>query len=150
MSEAITLRAMTPADLEEAMSLWLGSAGVGRSPDDTPEYLAAFLARNPGCSLVAEENGRLVGAIMAGHDGYRGYIHHTAVAVEARGRGIGRRITDAALGALADQGIHKVALVAFRDNPGGNAFWETMGFTVREDLVYRNKRISHFEEGNPR
>ena len=147
---SVRLREMTPADYDDAMALWLGSAGVGRSPDDTPEYLAAFLARNPGCSFVAEANGRLVGAIMAGHDGYRGYIHHTAVAESFRGRGIGRRLTEAALQALGDQGIHKVALVAFESNQGGNAFWESLGFTVRSDLLYRNKRIQNFEEGNPR
>lgn len=148
--DALLLRELTPEDYDAAMALWLGSAGVGRSQDDTREYMTAFLARNPGCSFAAEENGCLVGAIMAGHDGYRGYIHHTAVAEGCRGQGVGRRLTEAALQALGDQGIHKVALVAFETNTGGNAFWEKMGFTVREDLVYRNRRINNFEEGNPR
>lgn len=83
--DALLLRELTPEDYDAAMALWLGSAGVGRSQDDTREYMTAFLARNPGCSFAAEENGCLVGAIMAGHDGYRGYIHHTAVAEGCRG-----------------------------------------------------------------
>ena len=90
---------------------------------------------------MAELDGKIVGAILAGHDGRRGYLYHLAVAQAARRRRIGSALVSAALEALAREGIRKAALVAFGTNASGNAFWERMGFTVRGDLVYRDKVI---------
>ena len=75
------------------------------------------------------------------HDGRRGFIYHTTVSQEYRGQGIGKKLVDSAMKALEAEGIHKAALVAFEKNVSGNAFWEKAGFTVRDDLVYRNKNI---------
>lgn len=83
--------------------------------------------------------------IMSGHDGRRGFIHHTTVKQEYRGQGIGKKLVDSALAALEAEGIHKAALVAFEKNVSGNIFWEKVGFTVREDLIYRNKNIHKLE-----
>ena len=58
-----------------------------------------------------------------------------------RGKGIGTRLVDYTLSALKKEGINKVALVAFHRNEIGNSFWEKRGFTVREDLAYRNKAL---------
>ena len=78
---------------------------------------------------------------MAGHDGRRGYIHHTAVLTEYRNQGIARKLVDSAMAALDAEGINKAALAAFRRNDVGNGFWENIGFSERDDLVYRNKNI---------
>jgi ribosomal protein S18 acetylase RimI-like enzyme len=78
---------------------------------------------------------------MAGHDGRRGYIYHTAVLPDYRNQGIAKKLVDCAMYALEAEGINKVALVAFKTNELGNGFWESIGFTKREDLVYRNKNI---------
>ncbi|MDE5859959.1 MAG: GNAT family N-acetyltransferase, partial [Oscillospiraceae bacterium] len=80
--------------------------------------------------------------IMAGSDGRRGYIYHTAVSPEQRRQGIASKLVDAVMTAFKNIGITKVALVVFDRNVDGNAFWEKSGFTVREDLVYRNKSIA--------
>lgn len=82
---------------------------------------------------------------MSGHDGRRGFIHHTTVKQEYRGQGIGKKLVDSALATLEAEDIHKVALVAFEKNVSGNIFWEKVGFTVREDLIYRNKNIHKLE-----
>ena len=82
---------------------------------------------------------------MAGHDGRRGYIYHTAVMPDYRRRGVAKRLVQHALSALEHEGIHKVALVAFKRNEDGNTFWEKIGFTMRDDLVYRNKWIHVLE-----
>ena len=79
--------------------------------------------------------------ILAGHDGRRGFIHHTAVSPLHRKEGIGTKLSDEALRALKKEGITKVALVAFKRNQQGNEFWEKHGFQVREDLNYRNKAL---------
>lgn len=136
------IRTMTIEDYEKVYDLWIHTAGMGlNTTDDSRDGIAKFLLRNPNTCFVAEDNGELVGVIMSGHDGRRGFIHHTTVKAEYRKKGIGKNLVDSALAALESEGIHKVALVAFEKNVLGNIFWEKAGFTVRDDLVYRNKNI---------
>ena len=135
------IRLMQLFDYEEVMSLWRASATVGLGPDDSRDHLEKYLQRNPKTSFVAEIDGKVVGAIMAGHDGYRGFIHHTAVAQEHRGKGIGRKLAESAVSALKGEGINKAVLVVQKSNAAGNMFWNEMGFSVRGDLYYRDLRI---------
>lgn len=149
----VTIHQMTVGDIEEALAFWQNLPGVGlRAGDDNPLSLARYLERNPGCSFVARSlsarslsarttsarttNAQLVGTILAGHDGRRGFIYHTAVVETHRGQGIGRALAEHALEALRAQGIRKVALVAFSANDGAKAFWRRMGFGPRGDLEY--------------
>lgn len=134
----VTTRVMTADD-------WTGVAGVwknheGTNPvDDSPEGFARYLRRNPDTSFVAVDGERIIGTILAGHDGRRGIFHHVSVLPEYRKQGVGRMLVDSAMEALRREGINKVLLVVFNHNKNGNAFWEHMGFTMREDLIYRNK-----------
>lgn len=100
------------------------------------------MKRNPQTCFVAEQEGEIVGVIIAGNDGRRGYIYHTAVDPNQRKSGIGKKLVEAALGALRECGITKVALVVFERNETGNGFWERMGFIERDDLVYRNIQLT--------
>lgn len=109
--------------------------------DDSREGIARYLKRNPNTCFVSEHDRTITGAILAGHDGRRGYIYHTAVSPAYRHQGIGTALVNAALHALANEGIIKVALVVFSRNDAGNAFWERLGFTARGDLTYRNKAL---------
>lgn len=129
---------------DQLHALWLSTPGMGLNDvDDSRDGIARFIARNLRTSFVATDNGfGVIGAIMCGHDGRRGYIYHTCVRADRQGEGIGRALVEAALDALKAEGIHKVALVVFDRNEKGNAFWEYMGFTVREDLVYRNRSLT--------
>ncbi len=141
------IRIMKIEDYEKVYDLWIHTEGMGlNTTDDSREGIAKYLLRNPNTCFVAEENGELVGVIMSGHDGRRGFIYHTTVKAEYRNRGIGKKLVDLVLDALKKEGIHKVALVAFEKNVLGNTFWEKVGFTVREDLVYRNKNIHELEQ----
>ena len=145
MSETI-IRTMTIADYDGVYDLWISTPGMGlNTTDDSREGIGRYLRRNPTTSFVAEREGKIVGVIMAGHDGRRGFIHHTAVRPECRRQGIGSQLVQHALDALEAEGIHKVALVAFERNVQGNAFWEGAGFTQRDDLVYRNRSIHTLE-----
>ena len=83
----------------------------------------------------------LIGVILVGNDGRRGFIYHTAVSPKHREKGVGTTLVNAALEALGRLGITKTALVVFGKNEVGNAFWEKQGFTVRDDLVYRNRAL---------
>ncbi len=136
------IRTMKIEDYEKVYDLWIHTAGMGlNTTDDSREGIAKYLLRNPNTCFLAEENGKIAGVIMNGHDGRRGFIHHTTVKQEYRGQGIGKKLVDSASTALEAEGIHKVALVAFEKNVSGNIFREKVGFTVREDLIYRNKNI---------
>lgn len=139
----MNIRTMSIADYDAVYALWMSCRGMGLNDlDDSREGIERFLARNPDTCFVAESGEDISGVIMAGNDGRRGYIYHTAVRPECRGQGIGKRLVDAALAALCRCGINKVALVVFDRNEGGNAFWERMGFERRCDLVYRNRELA--------
>lgn len=134
---------MKMSDYPAVYSLWIHTPGMGlNTVDDSPEGIAKYLKRNPKTCFVAKERGAVVGVILSGHDGRRGFIHHTAVACANRNRGIGTALVQTALDALRKEGITKVAFVVFRDNGPGNAFWEKLGFTARDDLIYRNRVIT--------
>ena len=138
----VQIRVMNPSDYDGVYDLWLHTPGMGlNTTDDSREGIEQYLRRNPSTCFVAEAEGRIIGVILSGHDGRRGYIYHTAVLSDYRGRGIGRQLVDRAMAALEAEGIHKAALVAFQTNEIGNGFWESIGFSQREDLVYRNKNI---------
>lgn len=142
----MTIRNMTANDYDKVYNLWINTPGMGlNSVDDSKEGIEKYLKRNPTTCFVAEENDNIVGVILSGHDGRRGYIHHTAVSSDFRNQGIGRRLVEHAIEALKSEGIIKVALVVFAKNELGNGFWEKVGFEVREDLYYRNKSIVEAE-----
>lgn len=133
------IRLMTIADYEAVYALWLSCKGMGLNDvDDSREGIEKYLSRNPNTCFVAQAEGRIAGVILSGHDGRRGFIHHTAVHPDCRKMGMGKMLVDTALSALKEEGISKVALVVFSHNESGNAFWEKMGFTERQDLAYRN------------
>lgn len=128
---------MTIKDYEGLHKLWLGIKGFGiRSVDDSYEGVERFLRRNPGISVVAEDNGEIVGGILCGHDGRRGCLYHVCVREDHRRMGIGKDMVVHCMNALKDEQINKVSLIAFTKNDVGNTFWKTIGWTQREDLNY--------------
>lgn len=138
----INIRIMTIEDYDGVYNLWINTPGMGlNTTDDSREGIDKYLKRNPTTSFVAEDEGKIIGVIMAGHDGRRGFINHTAVLQDYRKQGIAKRLVDCTMDALDKEGIKKVALVVFKHNEIGNGFWDNIGFTDREDLVYRNKNI---------
>lgn len=142
----MNIRVMTIDDYQAVYDLWLSCKGMGlNNIDDTDDGIDRFLKRNPDTCFVAEIDNKIVGAIMAGHDGRRGYIYHTAVSEKYRNHGIASQLVDKAINALYEIGISKVALVVFERNEAGNAFWEKQGFSFRNDLVYRNKSLVEIE-----
>ncbi len=145
----IEYRIMTMEDYSEAYDLWIICGNGLNDKDDSPEGIGKYLKRNPSTSFVATCDGKVVGVILCGHDGRRGIIQHACVSPDYRRLGIGNRLVELALEALKDEGINKVLLVAFKKNEGGNAFWEAQGFTLREDLNYRNKALTEMIRIDP-
>ncbi len=133
---------MTICDYEDAFKLWIDTEGMGlRALDDSREGIHAFLQRNPNTNFICRDGGELVGTILSGNDGRRGYIYHAVVKPSHRRLGIGKMLVKEVVDALELEGINKVALVVFSDNLKGNAFWESIGFAKRSDLNYRDLAI---------
>lgn len=131
------VRRMEIEDYDQVYALWMSIRGFSiRSIDDSREGVARFLKRNPDTSVVAVENGRVIGAILCGHDGRRGCLYHVCVQEEHRMRGVGKAMVVYAMRALRKEQISKVSLIAFTANDVGNAFWKSIGWTKREDLNY--------------
>lgn len=145
------IREMTVGDYENVYALWKTIKGFGiRSIDDSREGVERFVRRNPTTSIVAEENGEVIGAILCGHDGRRGCFYHVCVKEEHRKRGVGKKMVEAAMEALKKEKISKVNLIAFQTNQVGNRFWSSMGWGFREDVNYyefnlNEKNITMFQ-----
>lgn len=146
------IRTMTIEDYDGVYALWTKIRGFGlRSVDDSREGIDRFLKRNPTTSVVAIEDGRVVGSILCGHDGRRGCLYHVCVDEAYRRRGIGKAMVVKAMEELEKEQINKVCLIAFTKNDIGNAFWNTIGWTKRLDLNYydfvlNEKNITAFNE----
>ena len=138
MSKQYTVRAMTIEDYQGLRDLWMTIRGFGiRSIDDSKEGVERFIKRNPDTSVVAVgEDGAIVGGILCGHDGRRGCLYHVCVREDHRRMGIGKTMVVYCMNALKRENINKVSLIAFTVNDVGNAFWNRIGWTRREDLNY--------------
>ena len=148
----MTVRTMTIEDFDQVHALWMTISGFAiRSIDDSREGVERFLRRNPTTSVVAEEDGKIVGSILCGHDGRRGCLYHVCVHKDYRMRGLGKAMVVYAMNALKAEEISKVSLIAFTRNDIGNAFWNRIGWTRRLDLNYydftlNEKNITEFNK----
>ncbi len=139
----MNIRRMTMDDYDRIYALWMSCKNMGfNDKDDSREGIGKYLKRNPDTCFVAERDGEIVGVILSGHDGRRGFIHHLAVREDCRRQGIGEQLVARGLEALKAEGINKAALLVFHRNEAGNAFWEKQGFTAREDVAYRNRALT--------
>jgi putative acetyltransferase len=137
----VEFSAMSIADFDEVIALWQASEGIGLDDDvDSRSGIAAYLTRNPGISQVARHRDRIVGAVLGGHDGRRGYLHHLVVTTEWRNRGVGKGLVDACLARLASADIRKCNLFVFFDNGGARSFWGRTGWNERTDLRVLQRR----------
>lgn len=136
IADGYILRPMLLADYAAVRRLWEQTEGMGLNESDTSEAIALFLERNPELSLViTAPSGAIVGAVLCGHDGRRGYLHHLAVARFERGQGLGRLLVNECLRRLRALGIAKCNIYLFATNEAGRSFWLHEGWAVRDDLV---------------
>jgi N-acetylglutamate synthase len=138
----VAVREFTMDDYESAYALWKSAEGIGLSEADSRENIAAYLARNPGSSFVAvAADGRLVGAVLCGSDGRRGYLHHLAVAPDSRRAGTGKRLVARCLAELGRQGLRKCHIFVIAANEEGKRFWTRIGWEERTSLVVMSRDV---------
>lgn len=139
----IQIRPMTMDDYEEVFEMWQSISGFGiRSWDDSKEGIEKFIARNPGLSVVAIHDGRIIGGILCGHDGRRGCLYHVCVRQEYRMLGIGQDMVECCKAALRREGINKINLIAFKSNAIGNKFWQKLNWKHRDDCNYYEENLN--------
>jgi putative acetyltransferase len=132
---------MRPSDYEQAVRLWQSLPGIGLSGADEKENICDFLQKNPSTCLVALNNGDLIGTVLGGSDGRRGYIHHLAVQQSEQNKGIGKKIVDLCLNEYKKAGIQKCQIFVISDNAEGIAFWDKIGWQLRDDILVMSKEI---------
>lgn len=128
-------RAMRISDYDDVLQLWQACEGLSLRDADSRGGIEKYLQRNPGLSFVAEENARIYGSIMAGHDGKRGYIQHMAVDISMRNQGIATTLVNRCLAALKKQGVEKSHVHVLKNNQAGRAYWSARGWTRRSEIV---------------
>ncbi|MDA0989911.1 MAG: GNAT family N-acetyltransferase [Verrucomicrobia bacterium] len=135
----ITLKTMTIDDYETVMALWTETEGLCLTAADSLAGIQSFLTRNPNLSVVAWDDKTVAGAVLCGHDGRRGYLHHMAVAKAYRDRGIATRMMEQCLAALGQLGILDCKIFKLSSNSGAETFWLKKGWTLRDNLQVMQK-----------
>jgi ribosomal protein S18 acetylase RimI-like enzyme len=139
----VEIREFQPVDYDAVLELWRASPGVTLRDADAREPLMAYIRQNVGLSFVAKDADQVVGAVLCGTDGRRGYLQHLAVAASHRRRGIGRALAERCVRALAERGIDKCHLMVVSGNHDATAFWTRLGWTDRADI----RLMSHTSSG---
>ena len=130
----ITIRPMTIDDYDAVIALLQKTEGVSIRDADSLEATQRYLARNPNLSFVATEKGAVIGCIMAGHDGRRGYLQHLAVATTHRNRGIASHLIENSLAELERLGIYKSHIDVLQSNASAQRYWKAKGWVLRADI----------------
>jgi len=126
---------------DSVIQLWGKCEGVGLGKSDSKENINGFLNRNPGMGFVAIKGEKIIGAVLCGHDGRRGYIHHLAVEPAEREQGIGKKLIEFCLNSFKEYGILKCHIFIFNSNETGRKFWESIGWEYRKDISLISKFI---------
>jgi ribosomal protein S18 acetylase RimI-like enzyme len=124
---ALSLRTGRSVDLEDVLRLWSDAGSVATSTDDLPS-LARLVARDPAALVVAEDDGVIVGSVIAGWDGWRGSIYRLAVSPAHRRAGLGAQLLAEAERRLTDQGAVRLQAIVDDEDPGATGFWQSTGW----------------------
>lgn len=135
------IRSFVDSDAGAVVTLW-GEAGLTRPWNDPWADVRRKQAVQPEMFFVAEDDGRIAGAVMAGYDGHRGWIHYLAVSDDYRGAGLGRSLVEQAESALKALGCPKVQLQVRPDNIGVIDFYEHLNYAPYETVSMGKRLVS--------
>jgi ribosomal protein S18 acetylase RimI-like enzyme len=135
------IRPYQPRDEAAVIALW-EACNLVRPQNDPRKDIARKLRVNPEWFLIAESAGRIVGAVMAGYEGHRGWINYLAVDPGCRRAGVGRALMAEAERLLRAAGCPKINLQVRPGNAAVIAFYERIGFGL-EGAISLGKRLVH-------
>jgi ribosomal protein S18 acetylase RimI-like enzyme len=138
------IRPMSIDDYDSVINLMKQTPGVTFRDADSRENTARYLERNPKLSFVACVEKDIVGCIMSGHDGRRGYLQHLVVHPDYRKKCIASALVENCLSSLEKIGIHKSHVDVLKSNEDGSSYWESQGWKLRTDI----DRYSFVRSGN--
>lgn len=130
----ITYREMDISDYAQVAALWSETEHMLLRDADSEQSISHYLIRNPGLSYIAQRDKVIVGCVLVGTDGRRGYLQHLAVSNEERGSGIGKHLVSLSINALAQIGIAKTHLFVANDNLKAQAFYHSQGWHPRDEV----------------
>lgn len=133
-SNAYSIRPMRIEDYDAVAALWQHTENMALREADSRDAIAAYLTHNPDLSFVATVGESIVGAILAGTDGRRGYVQHLAVDVPYRKQGLGEQLLTAVTSALSARGIHKTHLFVLNENTYAQRYYEWLNWQRRDDI----------------
>jgi ribosomal protein S18 acetylase RimI-like enzyme len=134
-------REMFSSDYEAGLALWQRCPGMGLSDADEKAPMIRFLEHNPGLSFIALDGDHLIGTVLCGSDGRRGYLYHLAVDPLYRKRGIGGELVRRVFDALHELEIHKCHIMVYATNESGLAFWRQDGWVTRPEIELMSKNV---------
>jgi len=123
----VIIRPARADELEAILELW-SETGLGLRATDAPGSLEELLVADPDALLVAEEDGRIVGTLIAGWDGWRGNLYRLGVLPEYRRRGIGAALVREGERRLTERGAIRIVVAVGTDRRGADVFWEAIGY----------------------
>ena len=118
----LTIRPGQLSDVESTLSLWK-AAGAEPTHTDTAEHLTSLITYDPLALIVAEDDDRLVGTVVAAWDGWRGSIYRLAVAPSHRRLGLGSRLLEEAESRLAVVGAIRLQAIVVDTESLATTFW---------------------------
>ncbi|MGI5879040.1 MAG: GNAT family N-acetyltransferase [Syntrophomonadaceae bacterium] len=121
-------------DIEMMRELWASLPGLGLGPGDDKAAITGFMERNPHTCLVLRKNRQIIGTVLGGFDGRRGYVYHLAVRQNYQRNGYGTLLLENVVQALKHEGAGKIHLLVFRDNSAAQSFYTARGWHLREDI----------------
>jgi putative acetyltransferase len=130
----VDVRELQESDIDSALRLWAAVEGLGSGPGDANADVSRFIERNPGLSVVATHGREVVGALLCGHDGRRGFIYRLAVAGPYRRKNLASRMVRRCLVELAARGVPRCMVFVLDENDAASRFWESIGGRLRRDL----------------
>ncbi|HAS6972285.1 GNAT family N-acetyltransferase [Vibrio parahaemolyticus] len=130
----VKIREMDIADYDDVIKLWGQTEGMSLRDADSKESINNYLIRNPNLSFVAVSANEIVGAVLVGTDGRRGYLQHLSVSSNFRGKSLGRKLVSQAISALANVGVPKTHLFVYNENVNAQQFYEKLGWFPRDEV----------------
>jgi ribosomal protein S18 acetylase RimI-like enzyme len=138
---AVEIRIMKSIDYSGAIVLWQSLPGLGLSSADEHDAINHFLKINPNTCFIAKDGGKIIGTVLGGSDGRRGYLYHLAVHKDYQGIGLGRQLSEKCLDALKSQGLKKCHIFVISSNKEGLRFWKRLGWVLRKDILVLSKDL---------